>query len=539
MFWLVALFGLLVVAALAAGIVLYVRYGRSPQKTWRDRVLQVASEAQQLAADDHEALQSLPVKRRGEELQLRDATRQALLKGVPVDRLETFPGIGPATVARLRTAGYADLAALQRMRAPVNGLGAKRLTDVQNAVRHLLRETESQLNSSAGPEAEALAQDLRQVSAQYDDLEVRLRARLQAARAVLASLRSLVAAARRITFLRFLWLERDQLLDPNLLTARLPAPAQAIQAAEDRVVSALTQKRSSPRAEPVVDPSRPSVGVQAISAPARGKAGMAVSGNSISSPSTTGAPPVADPSAIVEPADPRLPLVELVEAAAQFLFAVTRLAGRLTPDARSRIEKWLLERGRADGAFANRIKGLCALYEASAIDLEECLRHAARHLGTDTRREVFALARQLGGEPDRLNKRAARFLRKAAQQLDLPWSPPSPSGPNDSAAKTATPSAPSSPAAAEDPRTILEIDPTVALSADLVRRQYHLLAERYAAQKFASAGPEFVSAAQAKAAAVEAAARSLLADLGERFEPQPPPAKGPRDNPDLDAAFGG
>jgi hypothetical protein len=87
----------------------------------------------------------------------------------------------------------------------------------------------------------------------------------------------------------------------------------------------------------------------------------------------------------------------------------------------------------------------------------------------------------------------------------------------------------------------LEIDDSAPLSVDLVRRQYNLLSERYAAEKFTSAGPEFVALAHNKREAILAAATALLQAFGEKVELAVPAAAQPqelRHNPDLDAVFG-
>jgi hypothetical protein len=87
---------------------------------------------------------------------------------------------------------------------------------------------------------------------------------------------------------------------------------------------------------------------------------------------------------------------------------------------------------------------------------------------------------------------------------------------------------------------VLEIDPTVAVSVDLVRRQYNLLTERYDPEKFAVTGADFVAMAQGKREAVRLAATALLETFGETVEiPKEAQAKEElRHNPDLDAVFG-
>jgi hypothetical protein len=88
-------------------------------------------------------------------------------------------------------------------------------------------------------------------------------------------------------------------------------------------------------------------------------------------------------------------------------------------------------------------------------------------------------------------------------------------------------------------RTALEIGPATPLSVDLIRRQFRLLTDRFAPEKFASHGPEFVAMAAEKRARAERAARHLLAEYNEPLEPPtPPPLADLRHNPDLDDVFG-
>ncbi|MHB1425179.1 MAG: helix-hairpin-helix domain-containing protein [Gemmataceae bacterium] len=93
----------------------------------------------------------------------------------------------------------------------------------------------------------------------------------------------------------------------------------------------------------------------------------------------------------------------------------------------------------------------------------------------------------------------------------------------------------------DDWLSLLEIPVEALLSADLVRRQWNLLSERFAPEKVASLGPEFVQLAQTKIVALRRAAEALLTAMGEKLETEAPapPIQDPRHNPDLDDAFGG
>lgn len=104
----------------------------------------------------------------------------------------------------------------------------------------------------------------------------------------------------------------------------------------------------------------------------------------------------------------------------------------------------------------------------------------------------------------------------------------------------AEPPPPARPASVADHRAALEIAPDAPLTADLIRRQYRLLSERYREEKFTAAGPEFVDLARRKRETAQASALALLQPLGEPLEPTPPPVAEPelRPNNDLDAIFG-
>src|SRR5207249_860361 len=98
---------------------------------------------------------------------------------------------------------------------------------------------------------------------------------------------------------------------------------------------------------------------------------------------------------------------------------------------------------------------------------------------------------------------------------------------------------PDAPLTEPDCRLALEIAPETPLSVDLIRRQYRLLSGRFAPEKFANHGPEFVQMAADKRDKAERAARHLLAGYNEPLEPPtPPPPADLRHNPDLDDVFG-
>lgn len=87
---------------------------------------------------------------------------------------------------------------------------------------------------------------------------------------------------------------------------------------------------------------------------------------------------------------------------------------------------------------------------------------------------------------------------------------------------------------------LLEIDPLLPLRAELVRRHFHLLCERYDEAKLKQLGPEFAALGLTRIAAITTAAQAVLAEMGEPLEPKNNTTEvhGLRENPDLDSVFG-
>ena len=91
-----------------------------------------------------------------------------------------------------------------------------------------------------------------------------------------------------------------------------------------------------------------------------------------------------------------------------------------------------------------------------------------------------------------------------------------------------------------DPRKLLEIEPNMKLSVELIRRRFALLSEKINPKKAAAFGPEFVALAMKNLAELRAAAESLIAPFGVSLDAPtaPPQPTDMRHNPDLDDVFG-
>jgi tellurite resistance protein len=277
--------------------------------------------------------------------------------------------------------------------------------------------------------------------------------------------------------------------------------------------------------------------------------------------------------------------IELMELTVQIAFLVARCDGHMAQKEREIIGNHLRKRYGYDTALFNRAKGFAAHYESAAIDIDACLGQIAAVFSVPHREALLEFAYQIAKSSRGINKREQIFLEKIAKRLGV--KPPAEAAPPPKPAPTLQPSndatkpsfrPPTSPTPSEqatftptaksvkaqvvtaqtsrslppvetgskraqtpqEQRAALEIDPTAPLSADLIRRQFRLLSERYSKEKLAGLGVEFVAMAERKRAAALAAANELIAQFGEKLEPatEIEPSSGLRDNPDLDAVFG-
>src|SRR5579872_3209743 len=201
-------------AALITALVLYFRFCHSPEKRWRDEVLGLLWAAEERARSEKHGLRQLRGDQDAESRRLREEALHAHLSNVAVSELEAYPGIGPATVSKLHEAGYVNLATLAHAQLRLHGLGEKRLADIHHAVRDLLHKAHNQFDRAACPPALALAKKLEQLSARYEQLEVRAGARSQAAEGVVGQLQSRAAFARRVTLWRWFGLFSKEDLVP-------------------------------------------------------------------------------------------------------------------------------------------------------------------------------------------------------------------------------------------------------------------------------------------------------------------------------------
>jgi hypothetical protein len=228
MFWLWLLPAGLAGLLLFYGAYLYLGYLCSPAKLWRDEVVRAQRRAWAVIRSEEEKLQQLDARYRRHEQEARMEGLLAGLAAIPVDRLQQFPGIGPATVEKVRDAGCRNLRQLQDFRGHIPGLGRKRLADIASASRELIAQAQARLNDSTGKEAQDVAPRLKELKAQFLSDRQAAQSRQTAAQRFLRDLKPFAAAARRVSFLRYCWSRPGSLVDPRLLAERLPNLERAL-----------------------------------------------------------------------------------------------------------------------------------------------------------------------------------------------------------------------------------------------------------------------------------------------------------------------
>jgi hypothetical protein len=577
---------LAVLTPLISGLVLYVQFRNSPEAQWQSRVLNLLAAAQRRMREENQTLKRLAADEEADARALRDEAFHSYLGDISVAELDAYTGIGPGTVSKLREGGYSNLASLRRARIRISGLGDKRLADIDHAVNDLVRKAHKAFDAGECRQARALDTELDRAAAKYDALRVRAIARSKAAREVLKRLKTPAVAVGRLTF--WSWIRppsEEPIIAQEILDAALPNLESALREADNRARLAPIPRSREKSAEERTSPAtatpgqRPNTPAPAKAKPVEGTRARDLAWWREQAEQVAASGSTAHATEQPRPQSSAQDNVHLVlmELTIQFALAVARADGPLTPAERELIRQYLRQRYRSHRALLNRAEAFCAHYESAAIDLDNCVHQLRQRLPPAALPPLMELAHRIVGASGQGVSAAAPFLRELAQHLGVEVAVaaqqerparPVPPAPVAVAAPAAPrrPGAPAPPAIAaagaptapgvgspdvgrnqaaaptrDECLALLEIPASVALSADLVRRQWNLLSQRMAPEKASAWGPEAVKLAERKLAAVQRAAESLLKPMGEQLEAPSParPATDLRHNPDLDDVFGG
>jgi uncharacterized tellurite resistance protein B-like protein len=522
MVWVLAIAGLLALTAIVSVLVFYVMFRRTDAGRWQHDVRARLTEALGLQRKRRNELESAGREEERDAAARREEALENHLRGIPVSELERYPGIGPVTIERLEASGYRRVNDLRGARLDIPGLGEKRIAELNHAVRGVIEAARSRFDAGACPEAHRLGEELKDLRRRRMEREANARAQLRGIEGFLTALQPFIDAANKISFWNYLrkqFASSDAADLKHQSAASLPELEQFLHMAQ----------RPAPRVQPAE-----ALPVAVPVEPAPGPSWVAVPVEEPSRRRSHDKYPIARPAdgwVATEPAAPPAPpraAADELEQVVAFAWAVARADGRVARAEREAIDAFLRRRYGEDSVRLSRALNLCAHYEAAAIDVEACLKFLAEHSDMDPQ-ALFNLAIGIADATGPRNEREAAFLKRVAAALRVPFTQEPASAPAPKAPETA-------------PRTALlatlEIEATTAPTAGLVRRQFNLLAERYAPERVAHAA-DLQEIAKAKLATIRAAATTLLAEWGEPLD-QPRTAAPPelRHNPDLDALFG-
>jgi tellurite resistance protein len=534
MLWTIAIIvgALLLSAALVSLLIFYTQFLRSPARQWSERVLCAAETAARQQDLERQRLQDIEQEHARAVAELQQRAFDTYLSTISVHELDHAPGIGPATVATLQKAGFRHLASLQGARIAVSGIGEKRLADIHAAVNQLTTKARQSFDAGHCPEAVALPRQVHELERRRQVERAGTEARLQAAADISRELEVRSIDARRVTFWNHLRVRFREQIPAAEMTQPLPDLSRALEVADAAARKAL---QDAPLAQPAPMPRA----TPARRRPERVRAPEAEVVPSRTIPPAREPAPVAAPMATIAAPPPDRSL-DMLELTVQLLLAVARTDGRVAERERRLIEDHLRRRYEYSQALHNRAKALFAHYESAQIDIDRCLRDIGELFSMPHRTALVQVACEVAASTSGVNQRESSLLNRICTRLGISM----PAGPAPTAMDEPAPAPPPKFAAVtneEEWLATLEIAAGLQWSADLVRRQYHLLTARFEPAKVRTMGPEFAAMAEQKRAAVREAAEGLLRKCGLPLEEAPPatPPAELRHNPDLDALFGG
>jgi hypothetical protein len=214
---------------------------------------------------------------------------------------------------------------------------------------------------------------------------------------------------------------------------------------------------------------------------------------------------------------------------------VAKADGRIAAVERKQVRVFLERRYATDPTLAAQLDTVMAEVEADLPTLGDALWEVKRTIPADAWPELYQFAVSVADAAGERNTREVECLARVAEELGIGVKPPPAHMPAPVVA-----SEPDAPLTEPECRAALEIAAETPLSVDLIRRQHRLLSDRFATEKFATHGPEFVQMAAEKRDRAGRAARHLLAGYNEPLEAPaaPPPPADLRHNPLLDELFG-
>lgn len=516
--------------ALIFAVMASVRYGqfrRAPVRAWRDRVLTHVGDLRR----QRDLLQREEAASQWSISRLRGEAWQRYLQSRPVSLLQAHSGIGPATVGKLEEAGLrslADIAAFRFERLP--GIGEVRAKDLMRARDAEIKEARSRFDAGACPEAQEFRRQLAAADATERERALARDAELSALNRAVDAALPYETLARQVTFLRFFFNAIPRELSDALMRQPLPVPQL-----EPRNPAPPPPAR--PRPPEVRLPPQPPVAAQvpeAIPAPPSRPMPPKPSAPQPKAPTDLFREELKKQPAAPAPIPAEPALLPRLRAAAGFALMIAKADGRVAQGERRVIRAILEDQFGHDAALLRHLDPLLERFSTAPPDEVAAVTALKAAFPQAEWPAWYRLAERIADAMGERNDKEQAVLDRIAAALGLAVAPPT---------APVSPSPPSQPTAAEpleDPRIILEIEPDIPLSVDLIRRRYVNLSEKLDPTRVAAMGPEFVRMAEDKRRRVRWAAETLIKPFGEPLDPPaaPAPPTDLRHNPDLDDVFG-
>jgi uncharacterized tellurite resistance protein B-like protein len=219
-----------------------------------------------------------------------------------------------------------------------------------------------------------------------------------------------------------------------------------------------------------------------------------------------------------------------LQACCRFALLAAKADGRIAQAERATIRRVLGDQFGSDPVLLRHLDPQLEQAEANLPEEGDAFRAIKALAPQEERLTLYRFAEQIIDTAGDRNEKETQFLTRLAAAFEInPATAPAPPEP----AKEAKP-------AGADPLEVLGIPAKMEITAELVRRRFRLLTDQYDPEKAKALGPEFAAMAEAKRAAVKAAAEKLLAPLCVPLDAPTaaPEPKELRHSPTLDDIFG-
>jgi uncharacterized tellurite resistance protein B-like protein len=441
------------------------------------------------------------------------------LQSISLDVLQDHTGIGPGTVDRLRSAGLNTFPECLRYNFDrIPGIGPVKDGDLRRAVAEVHKQAEARFNAGSCPEADEFRRimaDDKAAMAREQSAMLREKSAIERAR---QSGQVAIQAASQITLWKYLTAGfKFPGFDPMMLTQSL-APMRIEEEPEVPVVKPTPppvvvsgKAAAKPSAGPSVLPPAVPITLPPVAAKPSGDLFERELGKAASTTSTASTGPAGLPK---------------LRAFCGFAMMVAKADGRVAKSERDVMRRGLGDFFGSDPALLRHLDPTLESLEGNAPSEADAVAMVLANSTESERKKLLEMAERIADAAGERNVREHECIDRVTVAFGL------------SAPVVAVPPTPVAPPTT-DPRTVLEIEPGVSLSVELIRRRYNFLTDKADPVKAAAMGPEFVKLVEEKRRAVRAAAEALIAPFGEALDkPAPEAPKDMRENSMLDDVFG-